>query len=366
VVVRHGDVAAEVARLAQEVGAGRVHVARDASAFAARRERRLRAVLAGDRRELVVHDGVHSVVAPGAVLPTGSDHFAVFTPYWRRWAQAGRRAVLRRPMRISTPDVAPGQLPAASAELSLPGGESEARRRVAGWLRSGLDRYGERADLLAEDGTSRLSPYLHLGCISAAELEARAGGRPGDGPAAFVRQLAWRDFHLQLLTARPHVAFADYRPSRSDWHDDPEAADAWRTGHTGFPVVDAGMRQLAAEGWMHNRARLITGSFLTKTLGLDWRIGASHFFEHLLDGDIANNCLNWQWVAGTGTDTRPGRALNPVRQGRRFDPDGEYVRRWVPELSSVAGAAVHEPWRLRASDRPDYPQPVVEPGVRRR
>ena len=117
---------------------------------------------------------------------------------------------------------------------------------------------------------------------------------------------------------------------------------------------------------MHNRARLITGSFLTKTLGLDWRIGAAHFFEHLLDGDIANNCLNWQWVAGTGTDTRPGRALNPVRQAQRFDPDGGYVRRWVPELAGVYGAALQEPWRLDRADRPDYPQPVVEPGTRRR
>ena len=365
-VVRHGDVAAEVARVAHEVGAERVHVAHDASAFAVRRERRLRETLATGGRELVVHDGVHSVVAPGAVLPTGSDHFAVFTPYWRRWAETGRRAVLRRPQRIAMPQVAPGRLPAASGDLALPGGEGEARRRVSAWLRSGLDRYGERADLLALDGTSRLSPYLHLGCISAAELEARAGKRDGEGPAAFVRQLAWRDFHLQLLAARPQVAFADYRPSRSDWHDDPEAAEAWRTGHTGFPVVDAGMRQLAAEGWMHNRARLITGSFLTKTLGLDWRIGAAHFFEHLLDGDIANNCLNWQWVAGTGTDTRPGRALNQVRQAQRFDPDGEYVRRWVPELAGLDTAALHEPWGVDGPDRPDDPRPLVEPGSRRR
>ena len=134
----------------------------------------------------------------------------------------------------------------------------------------------------------------------------------------------------------------------------------WRAGETGYPIVDAGLRQLLASGWMHNRARLITGSFLTKTLELDWRAGAAHFFAHLLDGDVANNCLNWQWVAGTGTDTRPYRRLNPLRQAERFDPDGAYVRRWVPELAHLPAQVIHQPWRLPQPQRRAlrYPEPI--------
>ncbi|MFE0427420.1 FAD-binding domain-containing protein, partial [Streptomyces sp. NPDC058953] len=146
------------------------------------------------------------------------------------------------------------------------------------------------------------------------------------------------------------------------WRDDPKEIDAWREGRTGCPVVDAGMRQLRHEGWMHNRARLLTASYLAKTLYADWRTGAAHFLDLLVDGDMANNQLNWQWVAGTGTDTRPNRILNPLTQARRFDPDGEYVRRWVPELAGVPGRAVHDPAALPAAERArlDYPDPLVD------
>jgi deoxyribodipyrimidine photo-lyase len=149
-----------------------------------------------------------------------------------------------------------------------------------------------------------------------------------------------------VTAANPQLPRADYRPRGRRWRDDPDALEAWKNGRTGCPIVDAGMRQLAREGWMHNRARLITGSFLTKTVGIDWRAGAAHFWDLLVDGEIANNAGNWQWVAGTGNDTRPNRVLNPIRQARRFDPDGDYVRRYVPELEGVEGAAVHEPWKL--------------------
>ena len=154
---------------------------------------------------------------------------------------------------------------------------------------------------------------------------------------------------------------SDYRPRGDRWRRDARAAQAWREGLTGYPIVDAGMRQLKAEGNMHNRARLIVGSFLTKTLYLDWRLGAAHFAQLLLDADLANNVGNWQWVAGTGNDTRPNRILSPIRQAQRFDPRGDYVRRYVPELAGVAGAAVHEPWRLgRARRALRYPQPIVD------
>jgi deoxyribodipyrimidine photo-lyase len=238
-----------------------------------------------------------------------------------------------------------------------PGGESAGRARLGRWLRRGLERYEERHDAAAADATSRLSPYLHFGCLSAREVAERAAGRAGAEP--FLRQLAWRDFFHQLLAARPEASREDYRPRGGGWREDPEALAAWKAGRTGFPLVDAGMRQLAREGWMHNRARLVAGSFLTKHLGIDWRLGAAHFSDLLVDADVAQNAGNWQWVAGTGADTRPNRVLNPVLQARRHDPDGAYVRRYVPELAAIAGRVVHEPWKLDQNAN-GYPAPIVE------
>ncbi len=369
-VVREGDTVAEVRAVVRRTGADEVHVAAGVTAFARQRETRLREALEEDGCRLYVHDGVVTVVPPGDVVPQGSDHFAVFTPYHRRWAAEPRRTPFAAPRRLrvpsdlrsepvprrsDVPDVSPG-LPA--------GGESEGRRRLASWVGRRLDAYEERHDDLAGDATSRLSPYLHFGALSATEALHRAAGRGGAGADAFVRQLCWRDFHHQVLAARPAAAHADYRSRPGGWRAGPDAeADlaAWREGRTGYPLVDAAMRQLAHEGWMHNRGRLVTASFLAKTLCVDWREGARHFLGLLVDGDVANNQLNWQWVAGTGTDTRPNRVLNPVAQAKRYDPDGAYVRRWLPELAGVDGRYVHEPWRLTGLDRAavEYPDPLI-------
>ncbi len=344
-VVRSGDVVEQVCAVAERVGAGRVHLSADVSGYATRREHRLQQALAAQRRELVLHPEVHTVVPPGRITPSGSDHFAVFTPYWRRWTESPVRPITQTPRRLELPAIAAGRLPAPPRSRSLlPGGESEGLARLRRWLRTGVDGYAHTHDRLADDGTSRLSPYLHLGCLSAAELVRRTGDSVG--AQTFVRQLAWRDFHHQVLASRPDVAHRDYRPRGDDWHDDPDGSAAWREGCTGYPIVDAGMRQLLAEGWMHNRARLITAGFLTKLMRIDWRTGAAHYFDHLLDGDLANNCLNWQWVAGTGTDTRPNRVLSPLRQAERYDPDAEYVRRWVPEVADLPARFAHRPWEL--------------------
>ena len=361
-VIRRGPVVEEVRRVAAETGAGKVHVAADVSGYAQRRQDALARALAEDGRELVVHEAVVTAVPPGRITPQGGDHFAVFTPYYRRWVDQPMRRPLDPPGRLQLPRIRAGAVPRAGelcdGEPSpdvVPGGEREARRRLDGWRRA-VSRYAENGDLLAADGTSRLSPYLHFGCLSAIEIIHRVGnGSPG--AEAFVRQVAWRDFHHQVLAARPTSAHRDHRGHGDRWRRDDQALRAWREGHTGYPVVDAGMRQLAAEGWMHNRARLIVGSFLTKTLYLDWRLGARHFLDLLVDGDIANNQMNWQWIAGTGTDTRPNRVLNPLAQARRYDPEGDYVRRYVPELAGIEGAAVHEPWKL---DGLDYPAPIVD------
>ncbi|MGY2061316.1 FAD-binding domain-containing protein, partial [Nocardia gipuzkoensis] len=218
--------------------------------------------------------------------------------------------------------------------------------------------YATASDDLAADVTSRLSPYLHFGCLSPIEILHHIDMDSPSGEA-FARQLAWRDFHHQVLAARPDAGWKDYRPRPIRWRDDPHAVRAWQDGRTGFPIVDAGMRQLREEGWMPGRARLITASFLTKSLRVDWRIGAEHFRYWLVDADVANNQLNWQWTAGTGTDTRPNRVLNPLRQADRFDPDGEYVRRWIPELRHLDGASVHRPWRAGILAA-DYPAPILE------
>jgi deoxyribodipyrimidine photo-lyase len=366
-VIRRGDTAREVAALADEVGARTVHVSGDWSAYAQSRQRGLEKLLAGHDCELVVHGETLAVVPPGTVAPTDNDYFAVFTPYYRRWGDHPRRPVLDAPSRLASPCVPKGEIPAAETLCTgdrarhLPaGGETAGRRRMQAWLRSSVRTYADQHDDLAADDTSRMSPYLHFGCLSATELVARAGR--SRGAQAFVRQLAWRDFNLQVLAARPEVASQDYRDRGDRWRRDEEDLAAWRDGRTGYPIVDAAMRQLMQEGWMHNRGRLIVGSFLTKTLYVDWREGAKHFLHHLVDGDIANNQLNWQWVAGTGTDTRPSRVLNPLRQAERFDPDGAYVRRYVLELANIEGPAVHTPWDLLDDVRKglDYPDPIVD------
>ena len=399
-VLRTGDPVDEICRLVDEACADRVHIAADCSAYAQRRQDALGKTLGERGRELHCHDEVHAAIAPGRLTPAGRDHFAVFTPYYRRWVDSARRRVVSPPKRLTLPDLDLGGSLTEDRHAGrhagdgkdswggdgcghggrggrtggdsggFAGGETAGRWRAERWLSEGVHDYDDSQDLLAEDGTSRLSPYLHFGCLSALELVTRAGTSDGTemsrGDRAFVRQLAWRDFYQQLLAARPAAAWADYRPGRREWRDDPEAQEtleAWRAGRTGIPIVDAGMRQLLAEGWLHNRARLITGSFLTKTLGIDWRGGAAHYLEYLVDGDLANNNLNWQWVAGTGTDTRPNRVLNPLRQAERYDPDGVYVRRYVPELAHLPAATVHRPWRLSDGERQSlgYPAPILDP-----
>ncbi|MGY0489235.1 cryptochrome/photolyase family protein [Streptomyces sp. WG-D5] len=369
-VVRSGDVVDEVAKVVTETDACAVHVSGGVSKYARRREDRLQEALHRLGCDLVAHDGVVTCVPPGAVTPSGGrDHFAVFTPYHRQWSQQGLRAVVRAPRAVHVPDgVGSEALPERSKVTGVSpglaeGGERAGRSLLTNWLRSGISSYEDRHDDLAGDATSRLSPHLHFGTIGAVEAVHRAAAAGGPGAEAFVRQMAWRDFHHQVLAARPDASGTDYRAQHDRWRRAPKEVEAWQEGRTGYPIVDAAMRQLQHEGWMHNRGRLLTASFLTKTLYVDWRVGARHFLSLLVDGDIANNQLNWQWMAGTGTDSRPNRVLNPVTQAKRYDPDGEYVRRWVPELADVEGAAVHTPWKAAGLDRAafdDYPDPIVD------
>jgi deoxyribodipyrimidine photo-lyase len=364
-VLRGGDVVEETMRLAVEVGADAVFLSEDVSSYARTRERRLRRACEQHRIEVRTFPGV-TVVPPGDIVPANGSHYRVFTAYWRRWQAAPRRSVVGPPHSLRSPaGLRPGRLPAldeivsGTRSVALPrGGESEGRSRLRRWLASSLAEYDRLHDDLAADSTSRVSSYLHFGCLSPLEAVGLAERRAHSD--TFVRQLAWRDFYAQLLAANPQLPGTDLRPRGDRWREDEEAFQAWSEGRTGIPIVDAGMRQLSREGWMHNRARLVTSSFLTKHLYLDWRLGAAHYFDLLVDGDVASNVGNWQWVAGTGTDTRPNRVFNPIRQARRFDPEGEYVRRHVPELAHIEGAAIHEPWRLGRAKPRGYPDPIVE------
>ncbi|MGW4247170.1 cryptochrome/photolyase family protein [Nocardia sp. NPDC004722] len=365
-VLRRGSVVDEVERLAGELDARSVHLAADVTGYSARRHASLRERLARTGCAVHVHPASITAVDVTALRPdTGRTHYAIFTPYFRRWLDTPMRRPLPAPKTVAVPPVGSEPIPeaadlaagAGSPQLAV-GGETTARKLLEHWLSGPVRDYLDAKDVPAADGTSGLSPYLHFGCLSAAEIVFRADASDPGG-LAFVRQLAWRDFYHQVLADRPEVAIEDYRPIADTWRTDAHAVDAWCAGRTGYPMVDAGMRQLLAQGWMPGRARLIAASFLVKTLRVDWRVGARHFEHWLVDADVANNRMNWQWMAGTGTDTRSSRVLNPLRQAERFDPDGEYVRRWLPELAQLPGAEIHRPWRAGVFGA-DYPAPIVE------
>lgn len=368
-VLRRGEVVDEVRRVVADVDADEVHLSRDVSRYARGRQQALLDLGGEVGVRVEAHPGT-VLVDPGDLAPSGGDHFRVFTPYWRRWVEQPFREPVPAPDAVSLPGgVDVGDLPERGelvdgdeAPERLRTGERVARARLETWFAGAIEDYEDGRDRMAEDATSQLSPHLHFGCLSVAEVVSRVDRRRA-GHDAFLRQLCWREFDHQLLAANPDLPREDLRTQGDRWRDDDEAFTSWQQGRTGYPIVDAGMRQLQREGWMHNRARLLTASFLTKHLYVDWRRGAWHFMDHLVDGDLADNFGQWQWVAGTGTDSRPNRMFNPVTQGQRYDPTGAYVRRYVPELAEVDDAHLQAPWEadgtLFGADG-DYPPPLVE------
>ena len=365
-VVRAGRPEAVVPTVAAAAGADVVFVAEDFGPYGRERDGRVEQALA-ERDVPLVRVGSPYAVPPGEVRTKAGDPYRVFTPYSRAWRAHG----------WPDPSPAPGRLtwaaglggegvpdpPEVDADLPEPG-EDAGRRAVRRFVEGRLDDYDEVRDRPDLDATSRLSPYLKWGCIHPRQLLARLGRSQAHD--RFRTELCWRDFYADVLWHRPDTVRRAYLPAMRGLQVDSgkttdERFRAWADGRTGYPIVDAGMRQLVAEGWMHNRVRMIVASFLVKDLHLDWTRGARHFMEHLVDGDVASNQHGWQWVAGTGTDAAPYfRVFNPVGQGRRYDPDGDYVRRWVPELRAVGGRAVHEPWTLPDGPPDGYPPPMVD------
>ncbi|WP_374971414.1 cryptochrome/photolyase family protein [Terrabacter sp. BE26] len=368
-VIRSGDPVEVIPRLAKQVGAGQVHVSRETTPYGRRRDEAVEEALAEDGRELVA-TGSPYAVGPGRVVNGSGTPYKVFTPFARAWHQHGRPAPAERPKRIPwlRDEVRSDPLPKADLD-GIEAGEAAARKRWEAFLRDGLTAYDRERDRPDLDSTSRLSAPLKYGEIHPrtvlADIAAHPAGR-SKAATTYVTEIIWREFYADVLWHHPESAWHDLRPelARLPYDSGSETdrlVDAWREGRTGFPVVDAGMRQLLAEGWMHNRLRMITASFLTKDLHVWWPVGAQHFLDHLVDGDIASNNHGWQWVAGTGTDASPYfRVFNPVTQGRKFDPDGEYVRRWVPELRHLPGAAAHEPWKHDNGYDNDYVHPIVD------
>lgn len=370
VVIRTGDPADVVPQLAAEVGADEVHVAAESTPFGRRRDQSVAGRLSAIGARLVA-SGSPYAVTPGQVRNGSGDPYRVFTAFHRAW-RAHRWGVPLKPPEVAWLTGASGEPPVALGREGAVG-EQAALARWAEFCASDLPDYDALRDRPDLDRTSRLSAALKYGELHPRTLLADLYAHPDwgrrPGLDRFEAELAWREFYADVLWHRPASAWRDWRDDLAGMRYDHDTGplELWRRGRTGYPFVDAGMRQLLSQGWMHNRVRMVTASFLVKDLHMWWVHGARHFLDRLVDGDVASNSHGWQWVAGTGTDAAPYfRIFNPVTQGLRFDPDGDYVRRWIPELRHLPGAAAHEPWRHADGYRAGYPSRLVAHDVERR
>ena len=380
-VVREGNAVEELVKLARETGAEAVFTNCDPDPFGRAVEEKLSAALAGDGRELRVCKD--ACVHEGDEVKTGDGGpFRVFTPYSKAWAKLPKPPAAPPLKKIVMPDrIKSAALPTPAhwglEEFSggVEPGEKAARARLRKFLAGPVFRYGAMRDFMAEDGTSRISQDLRYGLLSPREVYhkakaaaegADAGGR--DSVWKFISEVVWREFYFQILWHYPHVLEHEFNPKYRgmEWDHDAAKFDAWCAGRTGFPIVDAAMRQLNSTGYMHNRARMIAAMFLTKDLHLDWRMGEQYFMQRLIDGEIACNNGGWQWSAGTGADAAPYfRIQNPWSQTARYDAEGRYIKRWVPELSAVPARKFLEPPADGKPLAPGYPLPLVDHSAER-
>ena len=377
-VIRRGDPVDVLAALAAEAGASTVLWTSDVSPLARRRDTAVTAALRGAGVAARPQSGAY-VADPSKPRTAAGEPFAAFTPFERVWERQERRAVLGAPATLGAGrwELEAGELPELADPLPDPvarPGEAAARAALERALAGAVPAYGE--DRTLDGGSTVLSPHLRWGTLSARETEERLLALGGTGAARVRRQLAWRDFCAHLTLTDPGSLRRGIKAvgSRVRFDEHPDRLAAWQEGHTGYPLVDAGMRELATRGWMHNRARMVTGSFLVHDLHLHWHAGEEHFARLLYDAEPAQNARNWQWVAGVGADPAPFlRIFNPVTQAREHDPDGAYVRRFVPELAGLPTALLFEPWTAPPAAQEaygcvvgrDYPAPIVNHAAER-
>ncbi len=384
-VIRSGDPVEALVELVRESGAHAVVAEADYSPYARLRDRRA-------AKALPLHlTGGLIVHPPEAVLKADNTPYTVFTPFSRRWKALPplqTSSVLPAPAQIRTLEGLHSlPIPTSPLQPLLPAGSEQGSARLSAFIdgpEAPVYGYGDRRNRMDLAGTSQLSPYLRFGMLSARQavvsaysaIDAVRDPQARSAAETWLNQLIWREFYVSILYHFPHVRRESFRPylRALAWRNDEDEFLAWSKGRTGYPVVDAAMRQLVATGWMPNRARMVVASFLTKDLLIDWRWGERFFMQHLVDGDPAANNGGWQWTAGTGTDAAPYfRIFNPVTQGKKFDPYGVHVRRWVPELERVPDRFIHEPWRMSFDEQRaagcligrDYPAPIVDHGQAR-
>ena len=368
-IIRFGNPETVIPALVKELGAQAVFAAEDYEPATQARD----AAVAKQVKLQLVKD--HVVFAPYEVLKDDRTPYKVFTPYSKAWHARFSPACMAeyaindkgryRPV-SEAPLSAKDMLAKAGYELvDVPFWPvADAKKRLQNFIAHKSAGYPRGRDMVAEDGTSRISPYLRFGLVSARETY-RAAYEKG-GADKWILELIWREFYAMILYHYPESVTKEWNPNYRglNWSYDESSLEAWKQGKTGYPMVDAAMRQLLAEGWMHNRARMVVASFLTKDLQLDWRLGEAHFAQYLMDYELASNVGGWQWAASTGTDAQPWfRIFNPILQSKRFDPDGDYIRTYVPELAYIKDDTIHEPWKMGLFG--GYIPPMVDHGEAR-
>ncbi len=362
-----GDQVEVLKELQKRYGADEVHISAEYEPYGAARDERVRA--AGIN---LIATGSPYAVAPGRVVkPSDGTPYRVYTPFYKAWCLHGWRKPAETPQEI--PTVTPLEADRNFPDWPLPegtiitqAGELAALERFQHFTKTALDSYDENRNVPGVDGTSKLSAHLKFGEVHPRTLLANLGDSKAHD--TFRKEIAWREFYADVLFNNPHTENEYYaeRFSQMRYNKPDEKFTAWCEGKTGFPFVDAAMRQLLLEGWMHNRTRMVVASFLVKDLHMEWQHGANFFKEHLVDYDVASNAHGWQWTAGTGTDASPYyRVFNPIEQGKKFDAEGDYIRKYVPELAHLKGSEIHEPWLYLDGYLHNYPERIVDHAVER-
>lgn len=380
-IIRTGAPEQVLKAILDESGAEMIYAEADFTPYARRRDESIAKFLP------VKYFGSSAIQPPGSVLKQNGDPYTVFTPFskvWKSITAISESEILPPPLSINTPneissEPLPSYNPAEGHEDFIPG-ERNALNRLHQFIKGDQPKvysYDEKRNRLDLDGTSRLSPYIRFGMISPRYLAHQAlrslenahGDQARRGAESWLNELIWRDFYLHILYHFPYASKNSFRLENIRWVNNQDDFEAWCNASTGYPVIDAAIRQLVVTGWMHNRARMVVASFLTKDLLIDWRWGERYFMQHLIDGDPASNNGGWQWSAGTGTDAAPYfRIFNPITQSKKFDPHGDYIRKWIPELNSVPAEYIHSPWHLSLQQQKtfnvriglDYRNPIID------